>query len=60
MFKTLMLSLELKTEELGSLISWEIDTKINAEKILIYAHLFTLQEEGFHMFPQFDRYEIQK
>lgn len=40
MFKILMLSLELKTAELGSL-SREIGTKTNAEKILIYAHLFT-------------------
>lgn len=46
-----MLSLELQTEELGTLISWEAHTKINEENVLIYAHLFTLEEGGFYMFP---------
>lgn len=50
-FQTVVLSLELQTEELGTLISWEVHMKINEENVLTYAHLLTLEEGGFYMCP---------
>lgn len=50
-FQTVVLSLELQTEELGTLISWEVHVKINEKNVLTYAHLLTLEEGGFYMFP---------
>jgi len=51
MFQTLVLSFELQMEELGTLIFWEVHMKINEKNVLIYAHLFTLEEGGFYTFP---------